>query len=107
METEVSFGDWVRRRRKALDLTQQQLAHRVGCSLATLQKIERDERRPSRQLATLLGEHLQVPANQRDRFIQVARGERLAETLAPFPQLVVPLPERRAARPELPSRPRP
>lgn len=76
-----SFGDWVRRRRKALDLTQQQLANRAGCSLAALQKIERDERRPSRQLATLLADQLQVPTDQRDQFIQVARGERLAETL--------------------------
>ena len=74
MDTVVSFGDWVRRRRKALDLTQQQLAHRVGCSVTALQKIERDERRPSRQLAALLAEQLQVPADQRDLFIIVARG---------------------------------
>jgi transcriptional regulator with XRE-family HTH domain len=34
METTISFGYWIRRQRKALDLTQQALADRVGCSLA-------------------------------------------------------------------------
>ena len=51
METTASFGYWVRRQRKALDLTQQALAGRVGCSAATLKKIEADERRPARQMA--------------------------------------------------------
>ena len=44
METSASFGYWVRRQRKALDLTQQILADRVGCSLAAIKKIEGDER---------------------------------------------------------------
>ena len=44
METELSFGSWVRRRRKALDLLQKDLADQVGCSVSALQKIERDER---------------------------------------------------------------
>ncbi len=56
MDSEVSFGLWLKRRRKALDLTQDSLAQRVGCSLATIQKIESDERRPSRQIAELLQE---------------------------------------------------
>jgi predicted ATPase len=34
METTSSFGYWIRRQRKALDLTQQALAERVGCSLS-------------------------------------------------------------------------
>jgi transcriptional regulator with XRE-family HTH domain len=46
----TSFGTWIRRRRKALDLTQQ-LAERIGCSLSLIFKIESDERRPSRQIA--------------------------------------------------------
>jgi len=49
---DYSFGNWVNRRRKALDLTQQELAQRVGCSLAIIVKIESDERRPSRQDAS-------------------------------------------------------
>jgi len=47
----ASFGYWVRRRRKALDLTQAELARRVGAAAITIQKIEADERRPSRQVA--------------------------------------------------------
>jgi len=31
MDQLVSFGHWVKRRRKALDLTQDALAQRVGC----------------------------------------------------------------------------
>ena len=49
---DYSFGNWVKHRRKALDLTQLELAQRVGCSLATIVKIESDERRPSRQDAS-------------------------------------------------------
>jgi transcriptional regulator with XRE-family HTH domain len=48
METKSPFGYWIRRQRKALDLTQQDLADRVGCSLTAIKKIEADERRPSR-----------------------------------------------------------
>ncbi|HET9224445.1 MAG TPA: helix-turn-helix transcriptional regulator, partial [Roseiflexaceae bacterium] len=46
MSDTVSFGYWVRRRRKALDLTQAELAQRVGCAMVTIKKIEADERRP-------------------------------------------------------------
>ena len=46
METTVSYGYWIRQQRKALVLTQQALAERVGCSLAAIKKIDGDERRP-------------------------------------------------------------
>jgi DNA-binding XRE family transcriptional regulator len=39
-----SFGYWLRLKRKALDLTREGLADRVGCSAATIRKIEADER---------------------------------------------------------------
>ncbi len=81
METTISFGYWVRRQRKALDLTQQVLAERVGCSLAAIKKIERDERRPSRQIAELLADILGVPAGQREIFLEVARGVRPVDQL--------------------------
>ena len=45
MDLPTSFGYWVRRRRKALDLTQAALAQRVGCAKVTIQKIEAEERR--------------------------------------------------------------
>jgi predicted ATPase/transcriptional regulator with XRE-family HTH domain len=69
-----SFGYWLQRRRKALDLTQAGLARRTGCSAATIRKIEADERKPSLQLAELLAEQLQLPGGQYDAFVQFARG---------------------------------
>lgn len=78
---DYSFGNWVRRKRKALDLTQQELADRVGCSVATIVKIESDERRPSRQIAKLLSQHLQIPPEQQEQFLKVARREKSVDTL--------------------------
>ena len=46
-----SFGVWVRRRRKALDLTQAVVAQCVGCAEITIRKIEADAVRPSREIA--------------------------------------------------------
>ena len=71
----------MRRQRKALDLTQQELAQRVGCSVSAILKIEADERRPSRQVAELLAQHLQIPADQTDLFLKVARREKAADSL--------------------------
>jgi len=86
---DYSFGNWIKRRRKALDLTQQELAQRVGCSLSLIFKIESDERRPSRQIAELLVDHLEIPPDQRDLFLKVARQEKNVDHLDPLP----PLPE--------------
>lgn len=83
VETIYSFGYWVRRRRKALDLTQRELAGRVGCALITLKKIEADERRPSGQMAERLAEALTIPAAEYEAFISAARGERPVDTLGP------------------------
>ena len=76
MQTTSSFGYWIRRQRKALDLTQLVLAERVGCSLAAIKKIESDERRPSRQIAERLANVLGVPDSQHEIFLEVARGVR-------------------------------
>ena len=81
MEAPLSFGDYLRRRRKALDLTQDELARRVGCSIATIQKIEHDERRPSRQIAELLAVCLEIPAQDQPKFVRAARAERSVEHL--------------------------
>src|SRR5262245_22351570 len=40
-----SFGAWVRQRRRALDLTRDELAAHIGCSVVTIRYIEADERR--------------------------------------------------------------
>lgn len=84
----VSFGHWLRRRRKALDLTQDALAALVSCSVTTIRKLEADERRPSRQLAELLANALAIDGKDRALFLQVARAERNSEqlqTIAPAP----------------------
>ena len=75
MEPMNSFGYWLRRRRKALDLTQDALARQAGCALGTLKKIETDERRPSRQLAERLADCLAIPAAERAAFLKAARAE--------------------------------
>ncbi len=77
----ASFGYWVRRQRKALDLTQADLARQVGCALVTIQKIEADERRPSRQLADLLAAALAIPERDRGNFVEAARGRQLTTAL--------------------------
>ena len=68
-----SFGYWLRRRRKALDLTQEALARRVCCSGFTIRKIEADERRPSRRLAERLTASLAIPEEERRDFLDAAR----------------------------------
>lgn len=68
-----SFGYWLRRRRKALDLTQEALAQRVCCSGFTIRKIEADERRPSRRLAERLTAALAIPEEERRDFLAAAR----------------------------------
>lgn len=68
-----SFGYWLRRRRKALDLTQDALAQRVSCSGFTIRKIEADERRPSRRLAERLAASLAIPPDELSDFLDTAR----------------------------------
>jgi predicted ATPase/transcriptional regulator with XRE-family HTH domain len=101
---EYSFGNWVRRQRKSLDLTQQELAQRVGCSVSAILKIEADERRPSRQVAELLAKHLEIPTDQTDLFLKVARKQKTADALGeikgPSPP---PLSGRRVQIPQAPG----
>ncbi len=78
---DYSFGNWVKRRRKALDLTQQGLAQEIGCSPSLIFKIESDERRPSRQIAELLAERLEISSEQREQFLKVARQEKSVDHL--------------------------
>jgi len=71
----MTFGEWLKQRRKQLDLTQEALARQVGCSIAAIKKIESGDRRPSRQIAELLAENLRLPSEQHATFVRVARGE--------------------------------
>ncbi len=69
----VSFGTWIKQRRTALDLTQWDLAERVGCSREAIQKIEAGTRRPSKQIAELLLAGLDIPPEERSAFVRWAR----------------------------------
>ena len=93
----TSFGAWVKGRRRALGLTQGDLARRVGCAEVTVRKIEADERRPSVQIAALLAEQLALAPAERGRFLLAARAALSPEGL--------PEPQQRPAR--LPAPPTP
>src|SRR5215213_8142000 len=79
-----SFGEWISRRRKALDLTQRDLAERTSCTLSTIKKLETDKRRPSRDLAHLLADALRIPPEWRATFVECARGLRPVDALSPM-----------------------
>ena len=83
MDTSNSLGAWLKERRRALDLTQEELALRIGCSVETIQKIESGKRRPSKQMSELLAECLGLPKDERDAFMKLARTERGSEKATP------------------------
>ncbi len=74
----TSFDDWVRQQRKAMDMTQAELAARVGCATVTIKKIEQATRRPSRQMAELLADALAIPESEREIFLRLARHQYVA-----------------------------
>jgi class 3 adenylate cyclase/tetratricopeptide (TPR) repeat protein len=77
-----SFGAWVRQRRRALDLTREELAAQIGCSIVTIRHIEADERRPSKQLAARLAACLHLSAEECPAFLHAARGQLATDRLA-------------------------
>ena len=81
MDTPGIFGEWLKQRRKALDLTREEVAERAGCSVFALRKIESGERRPSKQLAGLLASALEINEQEQAIFIRVARGDFSLERL--------------------------
>jgi predicted ATPase/class 3 adenylate cyclase/transcriptional regulator with XRE-family HTH domain len=83
LEDNASFGKWLQRRRKELDLTQGELAALAGCSPSTIRMIEGDARRPSKQIAKLLAEHLELAPEERGNFVKVARAELAVDRLPP------------------------
>jgi tetratricopeptide (TPR) repeat protein/transcriptional regulator with XRE-family HTH domain len=85
-----SFGGWVESRRRAMNLTRVELAVEVGCAPVTIKKIERDERRPSRQMAELLAKRLAVSPMDRDLFMRMARG--VYADRANVPQMLLRIP---------------
>src|SRR5258707_4216614 len=80
------FGSWLKQRRKALDLTQQDVADQVGYSVVTIRKIERNVLRPSTQIVERLADVLAVPADEHATFVGFAR-----QTIGKLPALPVDL----------------
>lgn len=101
---ENSFGQWLRQRRRQLDLTQEELAQWVACSVVTIRKIETDERRPSKHLATLLAQQLGIAAADQPAFITFARAPEMA---VPFLLPDTPAPPESAPLPVLNQLPAP
>lgn len=73
MEPDLTFGAWLKQRRKALDLTQAGLGQLVGCAVGTIRRLESDDLRPSRQIAERLADALSIPDHARAGFIAFAR----------------------------------
>src|SRR4051794_16188469 len=71
--SEPPFGRMVRECRRALDLTQEELARRVGCAAITIRKIEAGDMRASQQVAERLVAALGVPLDSRAAFVQGLR----------------------------------
>ena len=71
---DVSFGEWLKRRRKARGLTQEQLAQEIHCSASALRKIEAEQRRPSAQIVEQLAAAFNIAPSERKSFLKFARG---------------------------------
>jgi predicted ATPase/DNA-binding XRE family transcriptional regulator len=67
------FAQWIKERRKRLDITQAALGRMTGCSESSIRKIESGILKPSRQVADLLATSLQVPEEERTAFVEWAR----------------------------------
>lgn len=82
MTTPSSFGQWLKRRRRSLGLTQNELAVHVGYSVMTVRKVEANERRPSRAMLDRLAEVLAIEPEDRTAFIRFGRDEALEIALS-------------------------
>jgi len=74
-----TFGQWVKHQRKALGLTQDNLAQRVACSKSMINKIESDLRSPAKPIIELLALHLKIPPADYADFAHLAQPELLVE----------------------------
>ena len=69
-----TFGDLLRRHRRARDLTQEALAERAGVSVRAISDLERGARtHPYRETATLLAEALGLSGSERAALLAAAR----------------------------------
>jgi WD40 repeat protein/serine/threonine protein kinase/DNA-binding XRE family transcriptional regulator len=90
MSQDISFGKIVKEYRFALGLTQAELSIRVGCATITIRKIEADQLRPSYQIAEILARALNIPQEDQNNFVRLARTG-LRDTPTPSPIPIPPL----------------
>src|SRR5215207_7155524 len=74
MQEGISFGEWLRKQRRVLDLSRQAFAAQVGCAEVTLRRIETGTLKPSKELTRILLEMLDIPKSEWDPWISFARG---------------------------------
>lgn len=93
MTDTLTFGPWLKQRRRQLALTQTTVAQRAACSLSTLRKLEAGDLLPSTELARALAGVLGIATAQEAAFIAFARDEqRTALPGAFLDQPIQPLP---------------
>jgi len=73
MSSMTEIRNHVRARRRRLDLTQQELADRVGVTRQTIVSIEKGRYNPSVGLALLLARELEVPV---ESLFEIGQGAR-------------------------------
>ena len=69
----LTFGTWLKSRRRNLDLTQKELALKLECAEITVRKIEANRLRPSKYLARLILQKLRVPRAEQADLVLLAR----------------------------------
>jgi predicted ATPase/DNA-binding XRE family transcriptional regulator len=74
MPEAISFGTWLRQKRRSLDLTQKAFADQLGCAEITVRRMEADAYKPSTELAFVLFEKLGIPEPERPQWVRFARG---------------------------------
>jgi predicted ATPase/DNA-binding XRE family transcriptional regulator len=72
---DVSFGEWLKRHRKFLGLTQEQLARCLNCSTIMVRKMEAEQRRPSAQMIEQLAEIFHISLDERTSFLRFAHSD--------------------------------
>ncbi|MEP6776638.1 MAG: AAA family ATPase, partial [Chloroflexota bacterium] len=81
----ITFGAWLKERRKAQGISHDEFADRIACSRIALLKMESEERRPSRQMALLLAQYFQIPADEHEAFVTFARAGRASSPTGEAP----------------------
>ena len=72
MHTDLTFGTWLRQKRKEKGLTQETLAGLASCSTTYLKKIEAGQRQPTRQVVEALLDALEAPKETQPTYIGLA-----------------------------------